>query len=66
MFSDGTLLPSTSLGELQVESILKAKDSWGRTVLAHAVLSGRSQVFDVIFDTLREQIRDVEVMTLTR
>lgn len=54
------------LDKLQVESILKAKDSWGRTVVAHAVLSERSQVFDVIFDTLREQIRDVEVLALTR
>lgn len=38
-----------------------ARDSWGRTAVDHAVLSGRPQVFDAVFDALREEIRDDEV-----
>lgn len=45
----------------QLHSFLKAKDSWGRTVVAHAVLSGRSQVFDAVFEALKEEVRDSEV-----
>lgn len=40
---------------------MTAKDSWGRTVVAHAVLSGRPQVFDAVFSALREEVRDEEV-----
>lgn len=46
---------------LQIQSIVTAKDSWGRTAVAHAVLSGRPQVFDAIFEALRAEIRDDEV-----
>ena len=37
------------------------KDSWGRTILTHAVLSGRGQVFDAAFNAMREHILDSEV-----
>lgn len=40
---------------------MTAKDSWGRTAVAHAVLSGRPQVFDAVLSALREEIRDDEV-----
>lgn len=40
---------------------MAAKDSWGRTAVAHAVLSGRPQVFDAVINALREEIRDDEV-----
>lgn len=38
-----------------------AKDSWGRTILTHAVLSGRVEVFDAAFYALREEVLDYEV-----
>lgn len=40
---------------------MAAEDSWGRTAVAHAVLSGRPQVFDTVLHALREEIRDDEV-----
>ncbi|CAM9229219.1 unnamed protein product [Sphacelaria rigidula] len=43
---------------------MAAKDSWGRTAVAHAVLSGRPQVFDAVINALREEIRDDEVDAL--
>lgn len=46
---------------LQVHEQLKAKDSWGRTILTHAVLSGCVEVFDAAFFALREEILDYEV-----
>lgn len=49
----------------QIEEHMTSKDSWGRTVVAHAVLSGRPQVFDAVFDALRQEIRDAEVIRPT-
>lgn len=46
---------------VQVRDHMTAKDSWGRTAVAHAVLSGRPQVFDTVLHALREEIRDDEV-----
>lgn len=40
------------------------KDSWGRTVVEHAVLSGRPSVFRAMFEALRNEIRDDEVRTI--
>lgn len=45
----------------QVRDHMIAKDSWGRTAVAHAVLSRRPQVFDAVLHALREEIRDDEV-----
>lgn len=40
---------------------LKVKDSWGRTVLTHAVISGHTKVFETAFYAMRGQIYDYEV-----
>ena len=40
---------------------LKATDAWGRSLLTHAVLSGRVAVFDAVFYAAREKILDDEV-----
>lgn len=45
----------------QVREQLQAKDSWGRTVLTYAVLSGYTEVFEVAFHAIRGQILDYEV-----
>lgn len=49
----------------QIREQLRKKDYWGRTVLTHAVLSGRVQVFDAAFNAMREHILDSEVRTQT-
>lgn len=40
---------------------LKATDAWGRSLLTHAVLSGRVAVFDAVLYAAREKILDDEV-----
>lgn len=53
--------PSRSPIVRQIREQLRKKDSWGRTILTHAVLSGRLQVFDAAFNAMREHILDSEV-----
>ena len=45
----------------QIRGQLRLKDSWGRSLLTHAVLSGHVQVFDAAFNAMRENILDPEV-----
>lgn len=43
--------------------MLIAKDSWGKTLISHAILSGSPCVFDVAFAAVRDDILD-EVVSL--
>lgn len=41
--------------------MLTAKDSWGRTLASHGILSGNPQVFEVTMSALRAEVLDEEV-----
>lgn len=43
--------------------MLKARDSWGRTVISHSILSGSPQVFEVALAIVREKVLEEEVGT---
>lgn len=45
----------------QVREQLKAMDSWGRSVVYHAVFSGSKQVFELLFDSIRRRVLAEEV-----
>lgn len=45
----------------QVREELKATDSWGRSVIMHAILSGDKQVFEVTMDCIRQRVLAEEV-----
>eukprot|EP00903_Cladosiphon_okamuranus_P017019 g15686.t1 len=48
----------------QVREVLMAKDSWGRTLASHGILSGNPQVFEVTMSALRADVLDEEVLDL--
>lgn len=43
--------------------MLMAKDSWGRTLVSHGILSTSPQVFEVSMAALRADVLDEEVRT---
>lgn len=43
--------------------MLTAKDSWGRTLISHGILSGNPQVFEVAVEAVRADVLDEEVKT---
>lgn len=45
----------------QVREMLTAKDSWGRTLVSHGILSTSPQVFEVCMAALRADVLDEEV-----
>lgn len=49
----------------QVREVLTAKDSWGRTLVSHGILSGNPQVFEVTMSALRVDVLDEEVRECT-
>ncbi|CAN0327152.1 unnamed protein product [Ascophyllum nodosum] len=38
--------------------LLETRDAWGRSIVEHAIASGRRQVFERVFDAIREDIYD--------
>ena len=57
----GTRAPPPPSPVRQIRTQLRLKDCWGRSLLVHAVLSGRVQVFDAALKAMRENILDTEV-----
>eukprot|EP00752_Nemacystus_decipiens_P002652 g2481.t1 len=48
----------------QVREVLKARDSWGRTLVSHGILSGNPHVFEVTMSALRKDLLDEDVQDL--
>ena len=38
-----------------------ARDGWHRSIIEHAIMSGRTQIFEAVFDALRRDIHDEKV-----
>eukprot|EP00752_Nemacystus_decipiens_P002733 g2552.t1 len=64
VFKTAWWLVKEVLWKEQVREQLKATDAWGRSLLTHAVLSGRVVVFDAVFYAARETLLDDEVELL--
>eukprot|EP00903_Cladosiphon_okamuranus_P012420 g11638.t1 len=61
VFKTAWWLVQEVLWKEQVREQLKATDAWGRSLLTHAVLSGRVAVFDAVFFEAQANILDDEV-----
>lgn len=46
---------------MQYRRQLLARDAWERSTLEHALTCGRSQVFEVVYEAIRDDIYDDEV-----
>ncbi|CAM9387717.1 unnamed protein product [Ascophyllum nodosum] len=47
-----------SLWMADYRKLLETRDAWGRSIVEHAIASGRRQVFERVFDAIREDIYD--------
>ncbi|CAM9613703.1 unnamed protein product [Pylaiella littoralis] len=57
-------LNKNHLWKEQVREMLTARDSWGRTLVSHGILSASPQVFEVSMTALRADVLDEEVEAL--
>lgn len=48
----------------KVRDELKATDSWGRSIIAHAILSGSKQIFEAAFHSIRQLVLAEEVRSI--
>lgn len=51
------------LARLQYRKLLEARDGWHRSIIEHAILSGRRQTFETVFEAMRRDILDEKVST---
>ncbi|CAM9199768.1 unnamed protein product, partial [Hapterophycus canaliculatus] len=42
----------------QYRKLLQARDGWHRSIIEHAIMTGRTQIFEAVFDALRKDIFD--------
>ena len=45
----------------QYRKLLQARDGWHRSIIEHAIMSGRTQIFEAVFDALRKDVHDEKV-----
>eukprot|EP00903_Cladosiphon_okamuranus_P016953 g15628.t1 len=45
----------------EYRKLLQARDGWHRSIIEHAIMSGRTQIFEAVFDALRKDIHDEKI-----
>ncbi|CAM9237710.1 unnamed protein product [Ectocarpus fasciculatus] len=45
----------------EYRKLLVARDGWHRSIIEHAIMSGRTQIFEAVFDALRRDIHDEKI-----
>lgn len=43
--------------------LLQIRDCWDRSIIEHAIVSGRHAIFDAVFEIIRRDVYDEEVRT---
>lgn len=50
-----------SLVRTQYRKLLEARDGWFRSIIEHAIMSGRTQIFEAVFNAFRRDVHDEKV-----
>lgn len=57
------MFPTLFFLTAQYRKLLQMRDAWNRSIIEHAIESGRHVIFEEVFTALREDVYDEEVGT---